>query len=273
MRLRLGAFALLVMLLVGIASAPTALAGGSIDWTGQGATGGVPDTTDCSDLGAGQILFVLTGTADVTSATITANGVTYDATSQQGNNIHFIVDATQVSSASVAYEGVLSDNAQLVISHGCPEEVPTVPATVPATMAPTVAPTTVPTVPPTVAPTVPATVAPTTTATEKATETATAAPEETSTVTPPAEENAPPPVTGKVTKPPAAAATVPATVPTAAAAGEVKPAPTATPPPALPNTGGPGPAQSSSNIWLDIVLVLLAVMISAAGYAVHRSRR
>lgn len=265
MRLRLGAFALLVMLLVGIASAPTALAGGSIDWTGQGATGGVPDTTDCSDLGAGQILFVLTGTADVTSATITANGVTYDATSQQGNNIHFIVDATQVSSASVAYEGVLSDNAQLVISHGCPEEVPTVPATVPATMAPTVAPTTVPTVPPTVAPT--------TTATEKATETATAAPEETSTVTPPAEENAPPPVTGKVTKPPAAAATVPATVPTAAAAGEVKPAPTATPPPALPNTGGPGPAQSSSNIWLDIVLVLLAVMISAAGYAVHRSRR
>jgi hypothetical protein len=107
----------------------SALADGSVNWTGQGTTGGVLNTEICTNLDGTAtgpyLLWVFTGGKNVTSATISINGgAEGGAMTQKGlGAFQFYSDYHDPStvSASVTYVGT-STNPQLVISHGCPPQ-------------------------------------------------------------------------------------------------------------------------------------------------------
>ena len=113
--------------------AGTALADGTVPWTGQGITNGELNNEQCdADNAPGTMLWIFTlGGADeaVTGATLTVNGDVYTNDVHTGHIIKFQTDFYDPSgsiTASVAYEGTLgSGDVNLTLSHGCPGETTT----------------------------------------------------------------------------------------------------------------------------------------------------
>jgi hypothetical protein len=113
--------------------AGTALADGSVDWTGQGITNGNLNNETCdADNPAGSMLWIFTlGGSDenVTGAELTVNGDVYTNDVHVGHIIKFMTafyDPSGSITASVSYTGTLgSGDVNLTISHGCPDTVTT----------------------------------------------------------------------------------------------------------------------------------------------------
>ena len=118
----------LMLSLALLAPVGTALADGTIPWTGQGTTNGDLNSTECDSENTPYLLWVFTlggGDNTVTSATLTVNGDVYGPNTPSGGNIKFFTNFYDLGTmtASVFYVGDLgSGSANLVISHGCPGE-------------------------------------------------------------------------------------------------------------------------------------------------------
>jgi hypothetical protein len=109
--------------------AGTALANGTVSWTGQGITNGELNNEQCdADNAPGTMLWIFTlGGSDeaVTGATLTVNGDVYTNDVHLGHIIKFqtaFYDPAGSITASVDYEGTLgSGDVNLTLSHGCPD--------------------------------------------------------------------------------------------------------------------------------------------------------
>ncbi|MBE0609219.1 MAG: hypothetical protein IH609_07560 [Dehalococcoidia bacterium] len=105
-------------------------ADGTVNWTGQGVTGGKLNTEQCDSENTPYLLWVFTvggGTSTVTEATLTVNGtqygpVTVEDDPGEGKLIKFTTPFDDLSTltASVDYVGTLGNGQPgLRISHGC----------------------------------------------------------------------------------------------------------------------------------------------------------
>lgn len=140
---------------------PNVFANGTVNWTGQGVTGGSLNSTDCSQQ-QNYLLWVFTvgGNSNVTSATLNLGGsgsgsypMTKTGNEWKATTAFFNLNTL---SASVAYTGSLGNgNPNLTISHGCPGTSPS------PTPTPRVTPTPTPTPTPKVTPTPTPSVTPT----------------------------------------------------------------------------------------------------------------
>jgi hypothetical protein len=112
-----------------LAMSSTALADGTISWTGQGVTDGQLNTEKCgtengAEVDGAYLLWILTSADGVSAIDLNVNGDHYSDFTAHGGSIHVVTDFYDLDtiSASLGFTGSLGDNAQLVISHGCPGE-------------------------------------------------------------------------------------------------------------------------------------------------------
>lgn len=100
----------------------------TITWTGQGASGGVLDTTQCDASNTAYLLWILTtdgGSAHGATLTLGGSGSgTYPADTASGNTFHFLTpyfvpDSSLTAVASFTVYTTGNGSWNLVISHGC----------------------------------------------------------------------------------------------------------------------------------------------------------
>jgi hypothetical protein len=126
-----------VLALVGVGAAlafnsggnPGALGANTITWTGQGADGGVLNTTQCDENNTPYLLWILTtdgGSAKDATLNLGGTGTgNYAADTASGNTFHFTTpyvtpDSNLTASADFTVLATGNGSWNLVISHGCP---------------------------------------------------------------------------------------------------------------------------------------------------------
>src|SRR6266540_5795790 len=100
-----------------------------IEWTGQGASGGVLNTEQCDENNTPYLLWILTtdgGSAHDATLHLGGTGTgDFAADTDSGNTFHFVTpyftpDSNLIESADFTVDTTGNGSWNLVISHGCP---------------------------------------------------------------------------------------------------------------------------------------------------------